>query len=212
MNIILPAGARLNCKPVWRHLFFCQYPAPFQITCAVPHTQGSLSCSFFRAGFPVDWKYSQMGESVFAGWGGKASFLLPLPLLCSHYMPDILLPEYRLQRMDLKDPFFLCSSRNCLWHCLSSVIIQLCPVTSSCPNSCYQSGTREREVRGMEERWSHYRADRAVRMEPGDGLAITWPECKHTSYWIDLSLRVMDLLVHHFCYIAGHSTEIVSGN
>lgn len=153
------------------------------------------------------------GEKVLPGGrGSETGFLLPPPFFCSHYGTDILLPQHRKQRTGLKGPSSLRSSRNCLWHCLSSVIIQLCPVTSSCPNSCYQSGTGEREVRGTEERWSHYRADRAVRMERGDGLAITWPERKHTSYWIDLSLRVMDLLVHHFCYIAGHSKEIVSGN
>lgn len=165
--------------------------------------------NLLSTGFSAGQRYSSRGES--SSWRERQKKHPSTSPFCFHYRPGAL-PQHRKQRTGLQGPSSLCSSRNCLWHCLSSVIIQLCPVSSSCPNSCYQSGTREREVRGREERWSHYRADRAVRAECGDGLAITWPECKHTSYWIDLSLRVMDLLVYHFCYIAGHSKEIVSGN
>lgn len=92
------------------------------------------------------------GEKVFyGGRNSKSGFFLPPPLFCSHYGPGALLPQHRKGKRGSKGPSSLCSSSNCLWHCLSSVIIQLCPVTSSCPNSCDQSGTG-REVRCREER------------------------------------------------------------
>lgn len=95
-------------------------------------------------GFQQPWDDPKGEKVLHRGRGSEAGFLLLPPLFCSHYGPGILLPQHRKQRTGLKDPSSLWSSRNCLWHCLSSVIIQLCPVTSSCPNSCYQSGTRER--------------------------------------------------------------------
>lgn len=137
-------------------------------------------------------------DSVISKWRKKQQslLLLPPPLCRCHNRcspPSAQQPKDRSER-----PSSLHNPCNCLWHCLSSAIIQLCPVTPAALIRVITPAPGRRK-------WEVGRRGEAIMELTGQeecsvvmDLAIIWSEWKHPSYWIDLSLRVMDLPVYHF--------------